>query len=87
MGYSKGKIGKPHLVRISYDAGGNKIKATSAKDAEQKITELYANKPFIANGQIKVFVDVASGRARFVDALRQVLKVILIIKQQKKLKG
>lgn len=52
----------------TYNIGGNEIKATNAKEAEQKITELYANKPFIANGQIKVFVDATSGRAMFVDA-------------------
>lgn len=52
----------------TYNAGGHEIKADNAKDAEQKITQLYANKPFIANGQVKVFVDATSGRVQFIDA-------------------
>lgn len=64
---NKGESAKNQKSLFSYDIGGNSIKATSAKDAEQKITEFYANKPFIANGQIKVFVDATSGRAMFVD--------------------
>lgn len=52
-----------------YNIGGNIVKVTSKADAEQKITQLYANKPFIANGQIKVRVDPASGRVTFIDAV------------------
>ena len=52
-----------------YDIGGNIVKVTSKEDAEQKITQHYANKPFIANGQIKVRVDPASGRVTFIDAI------------------
>lgn len=52
----------------NYNIAGQNIKASSAKDAEQKLTELYSNKQYIANGQVKIFVDTMSGRVSFIDA-------------------
>lgn len=63
----KGGYGGLADMNLSYTIGGQKIQATSAKDAQEKITALYTNKPYIANGQIKVVVAPASGKVTFKD--------------------
>lgn len=51
----------------SYNIGGNQIKATSYEDAQKQITQLYSNKQYIANGQIKIVVSPVSGKVSFVE--------------------
>lgn len=65
----KGGYGGLADMNLSYTIGGQKIQATSAKDAQEKITTLYANKPYIASGQITVVVEPASGKVTFKDIL------------------
>jgi hypothetical protein len=51
----------------TYDIGGTKVQASNKADAEKQLTELYKNKQYISNGQIKIFVDATSGRVSFID--------------------
>lgn len=67
----KGKQDKSQAFAFgdfNYSVGGNNIKASNAADAEQKLTQLYSNKQYIANGQVRIFVDNMSGRVTFIDA-------------------
>ena len=52
---------------VTYTINGQKVKTTNYEDAKNKITQAYSNKQYIANGQVKVYVNPISGKVSFVD--------------------
>ena len=52
---------------LSYNVGGQNIEAKNSKEAQEKLTQLYSNKQYVANGQVVIRVDPVSGRVSFID--------------------
>lgn len=52
---------------VTYNINGEKVTYSNYKKAQEGITQAYANKQYIANGQVKVYVSPISGRVSFID--------------------
>ena len=52
---------------ITYTINGQKVTYKGYEAAQEGLTKTYANKQYIANGQVKIYVNPISGKVSFID--------------------